>query len=466
MSSSKNVSTSSSNVPSATASQQAATPILTAHNISKWYHFYSSPLEPLREVFGLPRKNNSNRFCALENVSLEVYPGECIGIIGRNGAGKSTLMQILAGTLQPSEGDLTCNGRIAALLELGTGFNPDFTGRENIFLNGGILGLKQVELQERYDAIVSFADIGVFIDQPVKYYSTGMFARLAFAIALEVEPKLLLIDEILAVGDASFQRKCFRRLDELLERGVSILLVSHSIDIIRSRCSRCLYLEHGKPKMYGDAPDACDLYLQDVLEERSGNGATTEASQTAAVKASVRNADPEAFITLCSFTPDEEIQVAQQGTGSMQICSARLLFKVKHGNPAPYSGDTIVCKTDLLATQEIHDGFVFGFLLRDRFGNDVFGISYSSEQLGLRAQLHTHDRLRIVIDVRCDLRPDTYFVTLGIQDCAFENIFAYAHDALSFELHKPDSDDKNMIGGLARLQCTGKAEFVSAVEGN
>ena len=205
-------------------------------------------------------------FWALRHVSFEVAPGERFGVIGRNGSGKSTLLQMIAGTLAPTEGEITVTGRVAALLELGSGFNPDFTGRENVFINGAIHGLSREQVADRFDAIAAFADIGEFIDQPVKLYSSGMFVRLAFAVGTSIDADILLIDEALAVGDVFFRQKCYRRLDELRERGVSIVLVSHGLGDIEQFCDRALLVERGEALFVGPSVEAVKRYY--LLESR------------------------------------------------------------------------------------------------------------------------------------------------------------------------------------------------------
>jgi lipopolysaccharide transport system ATP-binding protein len=252
-------------------------------NLGKRFQMYDSPRDRLRQ-FVAPKMHQLVRplkklfadrnetlptygkeFWALQDVSFEINAGETVGIIGRNGSGKSTLLQMICGTLSPTSGSIQTNGRIAALLELGSGFNPEFSGRDNVFLNGQILGLSQSEIQSRYDAIVEFAAIGDFIDRPVKTYSSGMVVRLAFSVAISVNPDILVVDEALAVGDMPFQIKCFARLRELRERGVTILFVSHSLSTVRSFCDRAIYLEQGMIVQTGTASDICRMYEMDCM---------------------------------------------------------------------------------------------------------------------------------------------------------------------------------------------------------
>ena len=201
-----------------------------------------------------------NDFTALEHVSFEVKKGETLGLIGRNGAGKSTMLKVISGILKPTEGSVVCRGNVAPMLELGSGFDFDLTGRENIFLNGAILGYSKEFLHEKYDEIVEFSELGQFIEVPIRNYSSGMLARLAFSIATVVNPEILLVDEILSVGDAAFQEKSKKRMLELMGGGTTVLFVSHSLEQIREMCNRVVWLEHGNVKMVGAAAEVCDVY--------------------------------------------------------------------------------------------------------------------------------------------------------------------------------------------------------------
>ncbi|MDO9041539.1 MAG: ABC transporter ATP-binding protein [Desulfocapsaceae bacterium] len=215
-------------------------------NLCKCYQIYDKPRDRLLQMLMRGHRQYYREFWALKDVSFEIKKGETLGIIGRNGCGKSTLLQMICGTLNPTSGDVQTNGRIAALLELGSGFNPEFTGRENIFMNAAVLGLSKEEIESRFEDIVAFADIGSFIEQPVKTYSSGMSVRLAFAVAINVNPQILVVDEALAVGDELFQRKCFSRIEQIKEGGATILFVSHSGATIVSLCDRAILLDSGE----------------------------------------------------------------------------------------------------------------------------------------------------------------------------------------------------------------------------
>ncbi|RUT42873.1 ABC transporter ATP-binding protein [Paenibacillus anaericanus] len=229
--------------------------------LNKTYKLYNKPMDRLKESLNLSKKQYHREFHALTDVSFSVNKGETVGIIGKNGSGKSTLLKIITGVLSPTNGEVTVNGRISALLELGAGFNLEFTGIQNIYLNGTMMGYSQQEMDSKVDAITEFADIGDFIHQPVKTYSSGMFARLAFAVAINVEPDILIVDEALSVGDIFFQNKCFKKFDELREKNTTILFVSHDIGSIRQMCSRVLWLDSSQQIMYDDKEVVCSQYL-------------------------------------------------------------------------------------------------------------------------------------------------------------------------------------------------------------
>lgn len=248
---------------------------IKVESLSKCYQIYDNPHDRLKQ-FILPRfrrmigrssKQYFSEFWALKDVSFEIKKGETVGIIGRNGSGKSTLLQLICGTLSPTGGSVQTNGRIAALLELGSGFNPEFTGRENVYMNASILGLSNEEIDEQFDDIAAFADIGEFIEQPVKTYSSGMMVRLAFAVSIMSTPEIMIVDEALAVGDMAFQAKCMTALTRIQDRGATVLFVSHDIAALKSLCSQGIYLEHGSIQTIGIASDVAEQYIKSVHEK-------------------------------------------------------------------------------------------------------------------------------------------------------------------------------------------------------
>lgn len=261
---------------------------VSVRDVGKRYRIYAKPQDRLKQMlFSRMGRRYGDDFWALRHVSFDVAPGERFGVIGRNGSGKSTLLEMIAGTLAPTEGEVQVCGRVSALLELGSGFNPEFTGRENVYINAAIHGLSRSQVEERFDDIAAFADIGEFIDQPVKLYSSGMFVRLAFAVGTSVEADVLLIDEALAVGDVFFRQKCYRRLDGLRERGVSVILVSHGMGDIEEFCDRALLLDHGTPLFVGPSVEAVKRYY--LIESRDRMGTVAVPPPPAASAMPVRH---------------------------------------------------------------------------------------------------------------------------------------------------------------------------------
>lgn len=242
---------------------------IEVNNVTKVYKLYKDPVDRLKEAIHPFHKQYSTPFFALRNVSFQVKKGETVGIIGTNGSGKSTILKIITGVIQPSEGTVNVNGKVSALLELGAGFDMDYSGVENIYMNGAILGFSKNEMDQKKDEILDFADIGDFVFQPVKTYSSGMLVRLAFALAINVEPEILIIDEALAVGDAFFQAKCFNKLEAIKAAGTTILFVSHDIMSVKKLCSRAVWLDRGIVREVGEAGEVCEKYLSMQIEEQN-----------------------------------------------------------------------------------------------------------------------------------------------------------------------------------------------------
>ncbi len=269
--------------------------IITASGLGKCYHVYTSPADRLKQMVqrrlaratgGTP-KQRYREFWALRGVDFDIRRGETVGILGRNGSGKTTLLQLLCGTLPWSEGQCSVRGRVAALLELGAGFKPEFTGRENVLINSAITGIPDAEAIERMDQVVEFAELRDVIDQPVKTYSSGMYVRLAFSAAIHVQPDILVVDEALAVGDARFQAKCFRRINEMKEQGVTILFVSHATEQVAMHCTRALLLDHGRLLEDGPPRVVCNHYLDLLFGQRGQERARIDASNTAATRSAM-----------------------------------------------------------------------------------------------------------------------------------------------------------------------------------
>lgn len=272
-------------------------PSISVKSLSKHFLMFDKPEDRLKQMIlpklhrlaGMKERNFYREFSAVNNVDLEVARGETVGIVGRNGSGKSTLLQIICGTLQPSFGEVSVNGRIAALLELGSGFNPEFTGRENVYFNAAILGLSREETEARFDAIASFAEVGAFMDQPVKTYSSGMYVRLAFAVATNVDPDILIVDEALAVGDEAFQRKCFARIDEIKARGATILFVSHAAQSVIQLCDRAILMDRGENILEGRPKAIINQYQR--MMNLTGDAAEAVRESIRQLNANVPDAD-------------------------------------------------------------------------------------------------------------------------------------------------------------------------------
>lgn len=233
---------------------------ISVKNLTKTYRIFGHPGDRIKQALTFGRVRFHRKFTALQDISFEIKKGETVGIIGRNGSGKSTLLQLICGILKPTSGTIKVNGRVSALLELGAGFNPEFTGRENVYFQGAVMGLMKTEMDERFDDIAAFADIGEFLDQPVRTYSSGMYVRLAFSVAIRLQPDILVVDEALSVGDVAFQHKSRKRVQELIDTGTSLLLVSHDRNMIASTCSRCILLDNGRMMKDGLPSDVFDYY--------------------------------------------------------------------------------------------------------------------------------------------------------------------------------------------------------------
>jgi lipopolysaccharide transport system ATP-binding protein len=315
---------------------------ISVSNLSKCYQIYDKPRDRLKQFFlprlkrmiGLEDRHYYKEFWALRDVSFDVKRGETVGIIGQNGSGKSTLLQMICGTLNPTSGSIQAHGRIAALLELGSGFNPEFTGRENIYINGAIMGLDQKTIAARFADIAAFAEIGQFIEQPVKTYSSGMFTRLAFACAIHVDPEVLVVDEALSVGDAQFQARCMSRMKQITENGCTVLFVSHDTTAVKNLCQKAIYLEGGCVKAWGPSGEVVDQYLYDAREAMIRDNARyaiepdtrapARARATARIDSPIKlQKEMPEFVVDPSF--DERVQFFRQGTCAVKVRAIQLL---------------------------------------------------------------------------------------------------------------------------------------------
>lgn len=352
-----------------------------AQHITKHYEIYDKPSHRLWQMLFHGSHQFYRPFWALNDVSFSVECGECVGIIGRNGAGKSTILQILTGTLSPTAGKVIISGRVAALLELGSGFNPEFTGKENVYLNAAILGLTEQEIQERYQHIIEFADIGEFIDQPVKNYSSGMTVRLAFAVIAHVDADILIIDEALSVGDAYFTQKCMRFLHQFMEKH-TVVFVSHDIPAVKSLCNRVILMDHGAIKFNGSPKKATELYLKEMYENLQGSEAThVESTHKIHTPHKYNEAD---FFDMRSkminaSTLRNDIQIFKFNEKSSEFGKKGILIEdaaLVDLEDKPYSwiigGEQVQLKVHLHAVQDIYSPII-GFQVKNRFGQTVFG---------------------------------------------------------------------------------------------
>ena len=375
------------------------------------------PGNPTRERLLAGSDSCSREFHALRECSFEIKRGETFGIVGQNGAGKSTLLQLVAGTITPTSGSVSVNGRVAALLELGSGFDPTFTGVENIFLNGSILGLSDGEIRQRFDEIARFADIGDFIHQPVRTYSSGMVMRLAFAISVCVDPQILIVDEALAVGDNYFVNKCFHRLNELKERGVTILFVSHSAATVTSLCSRALLLDHGRTLMVGDAETVVNHYNQLTRERQS---ADVQRAATPAPKPATPAAGPTAGSTpagpAIEFSEDlamtRRCEQTRHGNGAGRIVRVRMEDTAGHERCVFTHGQSIAIKF-YCEFPETCDDLVLGYFCRTDTGINITGTNTRIEGIRLPAQT-AGTRCLMVFHTTLPVRPGTYSLTLSL----------------------------------------------------
>ena len=331
--------------------------------VSKSYPIYASPGDRLKELLTLNRGRWHRDFWALGDVSFAIRPGETFCGIGENGAGKSTLLQLVAGILQPTTGSVAVNGRVSALLELGSGFNPDFTGRDNVYLNAAILGFSKAEIDRRYKQIEEFAEIGDFIDQPVKTYSSGMAVRLAFAVAIHVDPEILLVDEALAVGDIYFRQRCLRKVHELRARGITILFVSHAISDVKAIGDRTLWLEQGRMQALGETDAVVSRYMAAMSAKDSAYVTLRKAPAPARPAVGVRA--PE----IVDRVPNVD---HRHGDERAQVLGIAVLDS--QGRPLPLLEplSTIVVRISVLVKEDISSPIV-GFMLRNHLGIDFSG---------------------------------------------------------------------------------------------
>ncbi len=428
---------------------------IAAEGVGKSYQIYDEPRDRLKQ-FLLPRlqrwwgsapRRYFREFNSLTDIAFRIERGQTVGIVGKNGAGKSTLLQILCGTLSPTVGRVQVHGRVAALLELGAGFNPEFTGRDNVFMNAQLLGLTEAETAERFDSIVAFADIGDFLDQPVKTYSSGMFVRLAFAVIAHVDADVLVIDEALAVGDAYFTQKCMRFLRSFKERG-TLLFVSHDASAVVSLCDRALWLEKGRLVSDGPAKEVMQSYLQELYAGQAAAGAVNVPAIAADLPALEVDTTPRVL----ALTPDMDapaLSAGRFGTGQAVVTAVSLIDSQAGTELAAVTGQEDVCLHIRVHTAVELKAPIVGFIVKDRLGQHLFGDNTFHRQAGVASPagaiggtLTAQFRFRMPI-----LPKGEYSVAVAIADgTQLDHVMhEWVHEALIFQSHS-DSVVTGLVG--------------------
>jgi lipopolysaccharide transport system ATP-binding protein len=431
---------------------------IKVEHLSKCYQIYTAPRDRLKQ-FVLPRLQRLTgqmpcqyyrEFWALKDVSFEVKKGETVGIIGRNGSGKSTLLQMICGTLNPTSGSVQTNGRIAALLELGSGFNPEFTGRENVYLNGTVLGLSVEEIDARFGDIIAFADIGEFIEQPVKTYSSGMMVRLAFAVIAHVDADILVVDEALAVGDAFFTQKCMRFLRNFMKTG-TVLFVSHNTGSIKNLCNCAMWIEKGLVLQEGTPKDVCDLYLEAFYEAQQGKGSTTKLKAFKKLDNLLPVKDQRLeFINASNLRNDLQIfkfnpDAPSFGQRGAQIHDACLLDENEHRLNWVVGGEKVILRVLVHANVDLNSPII-GFIVKDHLGQALFA---DNTFLFYREKsIHCQEGNEIQADFvfHMPLLPSgEYSISIAIAEGVQEahQQHHWIHDAILFR-----SESSSVVGGL------------------
>jgi ABC-type polysaccharide/polyol phosphate transport system ATPase subunit len=389
--------------------------LVLVQNVSKLYRLYRRPSDRLRELLPGSRTLHTD-FWALRDIGFQLEKGETLGLVGPNGCGKSTLLQIVSGILQPTTGRVVTRGRIAALLELGAGFNPEFTGRENVYLNGEIMGLSRAEIARAMPSIEAFAEIGEFIERPVKEYSSGMYVRLAFSTAIHVDPEILIVDEALAVGDAVFANRCVRKFQELRERGITVLFVSHDLGLVKQLSDRAILLLGGRIEAQGHPRDVINRYIGLVLERQEPAGKKGDR-----VRGSFRHGD-----------------------GASEILAIEILNAAGEAVASVASGEPVTVRVRSRFTRAVSDPMV-GILVRTRIGMDVYGTNTLIEQTPL-GDFQAGDQLEVDFRLECWLTPQQYTLTVATQN-ADGSSHDWLDDALAFEVV-----DTRVAAGVANLR--------------
>lgn len=413
--------------------------LLSVNNVGKAFRTYRSEWHRFANWFGLHIKPAEEHW-VLRHINFEIHAGDAIGIIGQNGAGKSTLLKMITGILQPSEGEMQINGRIAAILELGMGFNPELTGRQNVFHAAGLMGFSSGEIQQAMLGIEEFAEIGDYFDQPVRIYSSGMQMRVAFAVATAFQPSILIVDEALAVGDAAFQRKCFRRIEQYMNDGMSLLLVSHDIESIKKLCTKALFLKDGSQYDYGESKKVCDEYEQYLF----GTGKKIEQDKNE------KNAIASTELDL--FDPDLQCK-GDLNYGDGRAIIEDVWFENQHGNRINIirMGSKFAIRYRVLFTDTVKSP-VFAFLIKTLEGISLYGTDTLS--LGSRSRAYSAgDYLDVLFNLDCHLSAGTYFINCGIRDND-SNSINFLHRRVDVAMFKVIQSVDVAQAGLVNLSAT------------
>ncbi len=431
-------------------------PAVTLKGVSKKYRIYPRHRDRMKELLSFGKARHGHDFWALKDIDLEIEPGSAVGILGRNGAGKSTLLKIVSGVLQPSSGTVEINGRLAALLQLGAGFNPEFTGRENVMLNGLILGIERREMLDRFDEIAAFADIGEFMEQPVKTYSSGMRARLGFAVSVNVEPDILIVDETLSVGDAVFRHMGLQRMRELRDSGTTIFFVSHSTGMVKNFCKEAALLHQGSMIAYGDTAEVADRYqalLSSVEAKRGGIIASSE--QTPEYDMDDEAYDDEAAAGSPSFKSDPTLERRssgfRHGTGEARIASVELLDETGAPTEEVIQDSTITVRTHIEYKEKLQ-GSVVGITLRNRAGLDVFSTNTQLEKTKV-GNTDKDDQRVVDFSFQVPLQDGPYSVSASVSHLRNRDLYMdWVDVAAVFRVERPQT--RGAVKGLVYIPAT------------
>ena len=405
---------------------------ISLKNVSKCFKRYAHPVDRLKEIL-LPGKSRADEFWALRDINLDIPKGETVGIIGQNGSGKSTLLQIIAGTLSQTRGDVKVNGRVSALLELGSGFNPEFTGRQNVFFNGQLLGLSKIELEQKFEEIVTFADIGDFIDEPVKTYSSGMFVRLAFAVAINVNPEILIVDEALSVGDGVFVHRCMAKIKDFQDSGGTILFVSHDIASVNRLCSSAIWINHGQIVEKGTPVDISKSYQAWIYEKiNDGIKNKTERLIDSQNIEIIKNHEGNIEVKLDKsienlnynyFTNKEFLAfptVKRFGTGRCEILSLEIFNSEGQKTGFVMPDDTLIIRTKIVSHDYVESP-IFGITMYDRLRVPIAGWNTHQYKHPL-AKFEKEKLISVSFEIKWPhIKSDTYSLEPAVADGSQES---------------------------------------------